>query len=166
VSGHWRISFNADERRKALVASRRVRNALPETVEVIQGENVLVGGGIYLEVHGERSSIDVACASVNTHGVNVEIAESSAGNLADECINCGNIPDKPFSECPACGFTEISACPFCSAEVPRQMYEAVRGNLCKCPNCGTRVRLRYADPLYDNDGYYVQPVVVVEEAGE
>lgn len=85
----------------------------------------------------------------------------------EPCLNCGYIPNGTLPTiCPNCGFRDISACPHCRVEVPRQDYEQVAGDLFRCPSCHTHVRLRFNDPLVTQAGSYNQPVVVVEEAAE
>jgi hypothetical protein len=82
-----------------------------------------------------------------------------------ECANCGNVagPVLP-TVCPTCKFRDISACPHCRQEIPRQSYLPVSGDLFKCPECHRRVRLRMIDPLFDSKGHYNQPLVVVDLA--
>jgi hypothetical protein len=82
-----------------------------------------------------------------------------------ECARCGNIagPILP-SVCPTCHFRDISACPYCRQEVARQSYLPVSGDLFRCPMCHRHVRLRFSDPMFDSNGHYNQPLVVVERA--
>ncbi len=81
-----------------------------------------------------------------------------------ECVNCGNIAGSVTpAVCPNCGFREISACPYCAANVPRESYIDVAGDLQKCPDCKRRVRFKFADPLFKRDGTYQQPLVDVEK---
>jgi len=78
-----------------------------------------------------------------------------------ECVSCGNITPKPRTVCPSCSFPDIEPCPHCSSEVPRAEYTPVSGNLFKCPMCHKRVRFQFQDPLFDGQGYYMQPLVLV-----
>jgi hypothetical protein len=89
------------------------------------------------------------------------------GPVGTPCLNCGHVagPIMP-SECPSCGFREISRCPHCLQEVARQQYEWVSGDLFRCPRCYAHVWLRFNDPLIRADGGYNQPVVVVEVAAQ
>jgi hypothetical protein len=89
------------------------------------------------------------------------------GPAGDPCLNCGHVagPLTP-SECPSCGFRDISPCPHCHQEVCRQEYEPVAGELFRCSHCLTLVCLRFNDPLIRANGGYNQPVVVVEVAAE
>ncbi len=96
-------------------------------------------------------------------------ARASVATVTDssgpECASCGNIagPILP-TVCPTCDFRDISPCPCCRQEVPRQSYLPVSGDLFKCPECDHRVRLQMSDPLFDSKGHYNQPLVVVERA--
>jgi hypothetical protein len=78
-----------------------------------------------------------------------------------ECANCGNITPKLTTVCPNCSFRDIEPCPYCNTEVPRAEYTPVAGNLFTCPMCHKRVRLQFQDPLLDDQGYYVEPLVLV-----
>ena len=82
-----------------------------------------------------------------------------------ECANCGNItgPILP-TICPSCGFRDISDCPYCRREIARQDYIPISGVVFRCPACDHRVRLRMTDPLFDPEGHYNQPLVLVERA--
>jgi hypothetical protein len=85
--------------------------------------------------------------------------------LGEACENCGNIagPILP-AVCPNCHFQEISACPVCDRLIPPKSYIKVRGRLFKCPECRSRVRMRYNDPQFLPDGHFNQPVIVLEVA--
>jgi hypothetical protein len=91
--------------------------------------------------------------------------EEVAGPAGEPCLRCGHVagPVTP-PVCPNCEFRDISPCPHCHEEVPRQEYESVAGDLFRCPRCRTRVRLHFNDPLVRSDGSYSEPVVIVEEA--
>ena len=86
-------------------------------------------------------------------------------NSGPECFHCGNIlnPELP-TVCPSCGFRDISTCSYCKQEIARQAYLPVYGDLFRCPMCHHRVRLRFADPLFDSGGECNQPMVVVDRA--
>lgn len=85
--------------------------------------------------------------------------------VGEACQNCGNVagPVLP-TVCPNCHFRDISACPVCDQEVPRQTYKRLEGNLFRCAHCRSRVRLRFNEPMFIGDGTYNQPLVVVEQA--
>jgi hypothetical protein len=85
--------------------------------------------------------------------------------LGQACQNCGNIagPVLP-TVCPNCQFRDISACPACQHEVPRQNYERIGGDFFCCPHCHSRIRLRFNEPMFLEDGAYNQPLIVVEQA--
>ncbi|MCY2964030.1 MAG: hypothetical protein NT069_10365 [Planctomycetota bacterium] len=84
--------------------------------------------------------------------------------VGEACQNCGNIagPILP-TICPNCNFRDISACPVCHNEVPRQNYGRISGELFRCPDCRSRVRLSFNEPMFLGDGIYNQPLVVVEQ---
>lgn len=85
--------------------------------------------------------------------------------VGEACQNCGNIAGPVFpTVCPNCNFRDISACPACHREVPRQNYTRIGGNLFRCPHCHSRVRLHFNEPMFVDDGTYNQPLVVVEQA--
>jgi hypothetical protein len=86
---------------------------------------------------------------------------------SDECINCGNrTGGMQPAVCPACAFHEISDCPHCGHANARASYRRAEGDLFQCPHCNRRVRLQFADPLFNEDGTYRQPVVTVIRAGD
>jgi hypothetical protein len=123
------------------------RNAYFEFVtdSVDQAEGVLVDGG-----HTPRTRLTVV-----------------AEDVGPECLNCGhnNGPILP-TVCPVCGFRDISPCPHCHREIPRQSYRPFGSAWFTCPSCGGHVRLQLRDPLVDDDGHYNQPLVHVEVATE
>jgi hypothetical protein len=94
----------------------------------------------------------------------IELTEAHE-TVGEACENCGNIagPVLP-TVCPNCHFRDISPCPNCRQEIPRQCYPRVQGALFQCPHCGQRVRLRFNEPMFHPDGSYNQPLVVVEVA--
>lgn len=85
----------------------------------------------------------------------------------EACQNCGNVagPILP-TVCPTCRHRDISSCPNCGEEVPRQEYENIAGDLFKCPKCSARVRLKLNPDTFRNDGTLNEPVVIVENAQE
>ena len=85
--------------------------------------------------------------------------------VGEECANCGNVAGSVLpSVCPNCEFRDISPCPLCGQEVPRQQYARISGDLFRCPRCKNRVRLRFNSPMFFPDGSYNPPLVMVEEA--
>lgn len=85
--------------------------------------------------------------------------------VGQPCLNCGNVagPVLP-TVCPNCHFRDISACPICHEEVPREDYAPLIGDIFRCPRCRNRVRLRFNEPMFVGDGTYNQPLVVVDQA--
>lgn len=81
-----------------------------------------------------------------------------------ECVRCGQITPKLTTVCPNCGFRDVEPCPHCNHEVPRTEYTPILGNLFTCPVCGKKVRLNFQDPLFDVEGTYQQPLVLVTSA--
>jgi hypothetical protein len=91
--------------------------------------------------------------------------------LGEPCANCGNIagPELP-TVCPNCGFRDIARCPICETEIPRWEYRKISGSLFVCPNPlhgrFHRVRLTFNEPMFERDGSYREPLVVVSPVGE
>ncbi len=100
----------------------------------------------------------------NGHDDRVEVQEVREP-IGQACQNCGNIvgPVLP-TVCPNCYFRDISACPVCHDEVPRQSYMRIDGDLFRCPHCRGRVRLRFNEPMFVDEGAYNQPLIVVDQA--
>jgi hypothetical protein len=81
---------------------------------------------------------------------------------SDECINCGNRPGDPLpTVCRNCEFRDISPCPSCRQEVPRQSYDTVAGDLFRCPRCNAHVRMEFNPNLFDEAGHLREPAVFV-----
>lgn len=78
-----------------------------------------------------------------------------------ECVNCGNITPQLLTICPTCQFRDIAPCPYCNQEIPRLDYTSLSGDLFKCPMCHHRVRLQFQESLFDDQGDYKQPLVLV-----
>jgi hypothetical protein len=92
----------------------------------------------------------------------VEVTEPTE-DTGPPCQNCGNIAGAVLpTECPNCGFRDISPCPICHHEVSRQLYIPISGDLFRCPNCQNRVRFRFNDPMFLQDGSYNQPLIVID----
>ena len=87
--------------------------------------------------------------------------------LGEPCQNCGNIAGPLLLPvCPNCGFRDISPCPYCTSEIPRQHYVRQGGGLLRCPHCGNHVRLQFNEPMVLPDGDFNEPLTVVVEAEE
>jgi len=98
------------------------------------------------------------------HAGHVQVSEVH-DVVGQPCQNCGNVvgPVLP-TVCPNCHFRDISACPVCHQEIPRQSYAPIGGDLFRSPCCQSQVRLRFNEPMFIGDGTYNQPLVVVEQA--
>jgi hypothetical protein len=152
-----RISFTGQSRAQALLAARKRLTQFPAGIRVLRTENVRADGRIYVVVDGDESVL----ASLPEDDSS-QIENCSFETLeSEECPNCGNVPDKPLAICPACQFKEIAPCPQCSQLIPRTSYISVTSELCRCPSCDTPVRLKFADPLFSEDGHYTQPLIRV-----
>jgi hypothetical protein len=92
----------------------------------------------------------------------VEVQEAQ-GPVGPACQNCGNVagPVLP-TVCPNCGFRDISPCPVCHLEVPRQLFTRITGDLFRCPRCHNQVRFRFNDPMFLGEGTYNPPLIVVD----
>src|SRR5262249_22554883 len=76
------------------------------------------------------------------HSQRVTVTEVDEGR-GPECLNCGNVAGPVFpTVCPNCQMREISPCPYCGREIPRQHYIPVSGDLFICPECRRRVRVQ------------------------
>jgi DNA-directed RNA polymerase subunit RPC12/RpoP len=96
------------------------------------------------------------------HADQVDVGESPQA-MGEPCQNCGNIAGAVCpSVCPNCGFRDVSPCPTCGEEISRQSYLRYGDSLFRCPNCRSRVALRFNEPMFLTDGRYNQPLVVVE----
>ena len=100
----------------------------------------------------------------NRHDDRVDVQEVREP-LGQACQNCGNIVGAVLpTVCPNCHFRDVSACPVCHDEVPRQNYERIGGDLFRCPHCQSRVRLPFNEPMFLDEGAYNQPLILVEQA--
>lgn len=113
----------------------------------------------------DTGQVDDVSQFIRTHSygsrVKAEVMRESAG---EECVSCGNIsgPVLP-SVCPNCRFRDIGPCPHCGHEIPRRLYRDCGDGTHACPDCTNRVTLRLNDPLFDESGDYIQPLVLVEK---
>jgi len=84
------------------------------------------------------------------------------GDVTDSaCLNCGNVLPQANTVCPNCNFRDIEPCPYCNQEIGRLAYLSVAGDIFRCPSCQRRVQFRFNDPLFDDEGHFRQPVVLV-----
>lgn len=164
TSPQFQVAFKSSDRRWSLLVARRFVTACSGVLSVLRGEHVRFDGAIYVLVEGTKTSIEDVMGSIIVHPSVTTSVEAPPQQVLDECLNCGNIADEPYATCPACDFNEIAPCPHCETSVPRTSYLPDTGDISRCPQCSKRVRLRFADPMWTDDGYYVQPVVEVLKA--
>jgi hypothetical protein len=162
-----RITLAAQPKVAALASATQFETALGKTNGVLSrsraGEHTAESGRLFFYVTVEDDAQQGVTVGATNIGARVE--ELDAIPQIDECLNCGNVADKPLAVCPNCHFREIASCPNCGNGVPRVAYVEVAGDLFACPVCNTHVRLVYADPLWNEDGKYNEPPVRVVEAG-
>ncbi len=79
----------------------------------------------------------------------------------NDCPNCGTkFYENPLPfKCTVCEFQMIQACPVCRHEVPISNYLTEGSTIWKCPECQSRVRVSYVEPMFDARGFLVQPLV-------
>lgn len=84
----------------------------------------------------------------------------------NDCPNCGTrYGDEPLPfRCRTCEFQIVQACPGCDREVPIAEYGVISSTLWRCPRCHTRVHARYAEPMFNSRGFFVQPLVQLTNA--
>ncbi len=169
--------INTDDRKEQFRRAFRVRQDLIDHLKVsLDSEYPLQG------VHRDgqkRAYFEVAAAQVDAIRSRLDdrghdgYTEVSVPNLpnGEPCVNCGNIAGpKLLPVCPNCDFQDIAPCPICGAEVAREDYRKIAGSLFECPDPkgkgSHRVRLAFNDPLFNADGTYRQPLVVVYPAEE
>ncbi len=94
------------------------------------------------------------------YGHTDRVVISEQEDPGEPCQNCGNIagPVLP-TVCPTCNHRDISPCPNCGKQVPRQEYEIVSGDLFRCPHCCHRIRLQINPDIWRSDGTLNEPVV-------
>lgn len=156
-----RISFRHVDKRKMLLHARRAFNAiLAQNLEMPRHEHIRTDGRSYIDVDASQEAVEAAIGETDVGDVEYEDATLSA---VDECLNCGNVADKPFCKCPSCGHVEIAPCAYCGENVPRLEYRDAEGELSRCPRCGERVRMAFKDPLWRDDGTLNEPVVEVRK---
>lgn len=161
------------DKKASLAVAERARRFLLGSLDVhmdeqhpLQGIHRQPDGKAYFEIAG--TSVEaVRQAAKADNLLDLVSIQQTDEILGEECANCGNIAGPLIpTVCPNCGFRDISPCPYDNAEISRQAYERIAGDLFRCPGNGLRVRLRFNDPLFKSDGSYNQPLVVVERAQE
>jgi len=154
------------EKGQALLAIRKIRNRLTKAgAQIIRGEFVRCDQRLYLDVDSPRDWVPADFVQ-ELRGAELQIELLAEGEPVDECVSCGNIPDAPFAVCPNCEFEEIEGCPQCQTQSPRTSYPQVTNDIYRCPVCSTKVRLRYNEPMWTEEGYYRQPLIQVIRATE
>ena len=155
-----RISFSSIDRRVALLEARKSFNALAfSKIDMPRHEHVRKDRRVYIDASASESDVRAVLGSIVGDNATYESAELSA---LDECANCGNVADAPSAVCPNCDYREIAKCPNCGSDVARQEYTDLPGDLCDCPKCGQHLRMRFNEPLWNQDGTLNQPAVVLE----
>jgi len=128
----------------------------------LEGINRNKEGRTYFEFF-TRNPDEVRRALREHGGADVELTETNEP-LGEACQNCGNIAGPlALTVCPNCGFRDISPCPVCAQEIPRQQYAALGGNRFRCPHCRHKVHFRFNSPMFLADGDFNQPLIVVDE---
>lgn len=161
-----RIRLRSQAKADALRTAARFEATLTHADGVMSrtkaGQHTAENGQLFFYVTVEDDAVQTVGDEARNIGGTVE--ELEAVPQVDECLNCGNVADEPLAICPNCHFCEISPCPRCGTNIARVAYRTVEGDLFSCPKCDAHVRLTYVEPLWDDDGRYNQPVVVVTEA--
>jgi hypothetical protein len=171
-----RITITADvDRREQLRLASRIRQRMIEDLHPrLNAEHPLNGihrnpdGRPYLEFEADAAAVEVLIRREFADRAGVSLPTETLG---EPCANCGNIAgaDLPIA-CPNCGFRDIDPCPICGEPIPRRKYRKVGGSLFVCPHpVGGhyhRVRLAFNDPMFESDGAYRQPLVVVSPVEE
>jgi hypothetical protein len=161
-----KLAFQADKK-NALVSAARYESELRATPSVHSttraGQHTAADARLFFYAEVDADALAAIVAAATAAGSEVEELPSRPD--LDECLNCGNVPDKPVAVCPNCHFREIAACPSCGRDIARQDYVDVAGDLFSCPECNASVRLVYAEPLWNAAGTYSEPVVLVRPEG-
>lgn len=125
----------------------------------VHGTHRDTGRNAYFEFRTEF--IDEVKRVLNEHGHLDRVELEEREDPGEPCQNCGNIsgPILP-TVCPTCHHRDISVCPNCGEEVPRQQYEKISGDLFRCPCCHQRVRLQINPDVWRSDGTMNEPVVL------
>ena len=121
-------------------------------------------GRAYFEFATDRPSEVERVLAERHHAGRVALAASDE-LPGPACENCGNVAGAVLpTVCPNCAFRDISPCPHCGTEVPRQQYVRDVADIYRCPACDHRVRFSFNRPMFDREGNYREPLVVVRDA--
>lgn len=160
-----RYNIKTADKKQALLAARKLRQMFEDRgIAIVRGEYIRNDGRVYLDAAGEMGVTDEEIQSYLGNDVILESEQIGESEPVEECLNCGNVPESPFTKCPNCGFQEISQCPSCGEGIPRTGYIPAGGNLFQCPHCRSLVRLAYNEPLWLDEGHYNEPPIVVSSA--
>lgn len=161
-----------DTLRAASRARLHVRDRLGEQAQnaPLRGVHWLPGDRAYFDLNvpsikeAEEALSDLEIDGQPVPSIAVQPAPAVYG---DPCVNCGNIAGRSTPPvCPNCNFREISPCPNCKHDISRTEYIPVVGSVFKCPNCSDHVRLTYNEPMFDRNGDYRSPLILIERAEE
>jgi hypothetical protein len=167
------ITGDGDRREQLRMASRIRRRAVEGLNPRLDPKNPLNGihrnrdGEPYFEFDAEDPDAVRSLMSAHELGHAIVVTNPTEP-LGEACANCGNIAGTVLpTVCPNCGFRDIDPCPICGGEVPRRDYRR-SGSVFICPNRIDghyhRVRLAFNEPMFERDGSYRQPLVVVSPA--
>lgn len=167
---HMRITVNetGDRAEGLRVAANVRRDLFAHSPVEVDPDNPLHGthrdesGRAYFEFSTEHPDEVRRVLNEYDHADRVELTERREA-LGEPCLNCGNIAGAVLpAVCPNCEFQDISPCPSCGEEIPRQAYRRDGNALFHCPKCQSQIQLRFNEPMFLPDGRYNQPLVVVE----
>jgi hypothetical protein len=152
----------------ALIAAAKYRNAVT-LIDGLKsmtnaGQHTAADGRLFFYVTLETGAYKPLVDATGLAGAYIDELQSIPS--IDECLNCGNVADAPVAVCPNCHFREIAPCPFCGTDVAREAYVGSGNDLFACPACAKKVRLIFADPVWNAQGKYNEPVVLVRKAQE
>jgi len=167
---------NVADRAEQLQYANRVREDLIIHAQVstdpdhpLQGVHRDIGGRAYFEFAAANRETVSEVLNRYGHAAHTDLTETD-DRLGEPCQDCGNIagPVQP-PECPNCGFLDIGRCPVCGQLHSRQEYTPYSGDLFFCPTTlrnETRrmVRLIFNEPMFQPDGRFNQPLVLVRDA--
>ncbi|QEH35780.1 hypothetical protein OJF2_43370 [Aquisphaera giovannonii] len=167
------ITNVADRREQLRVASRIRTQAVEALRPRLDPENPLNGvhrnrdGQPYFEFNADDFDAVRRFLADHDAGHGIVVTEATE-RLGEACVNCGNVagPTLP-TVCPNCGFRDIDPCPICGNEVSRRDYRR-SGPIFTCPTAINghyhHVRLTFNEPLFERDGSFRQPLVIVSPA--
>ena len=167
---------NGRDTTEQLRLAMRLRQSIIESTPVqidprfpLQGVHRNVDGRPYFEFQTTDVTAVSEVIGQREYANHAELTETCEP-LGEPCANCGNIAGQVQpAVCPNCGFHEISPCPICGRQNAKATYERISGDLFLCPTAANggarhRVRLLFNDPMFNPDGTYHQPLIVVSEA--